>query len=189
MMNQAWSAIAICLILLVAVSSQVLADGGEVATRYSLGSSYGLVYDPGADVDFLLLSAAALYDYERVWHHRAPDPLRFKVEGHVGSTTGTHMRSVASANILALYFLDHFTSAHLRPYLEAGIGVIYTDFQVEGQGLRVNFNPQAGVGMEMDWSGGAPWFAAFRLHHVSNGGLHHDNRGINSAVLQLGRFF
>jgi hypothetical protein len=28
-----------------------------------------------------------------------------------------------------------------------------------------------------------------RLHHVSNAGLHKDNRGINSVVLQVGFFF
>ncbi len=188
-MQRAWSIIAICLVLLIVVPQLVLAQDGAVATRYSLGSSLGLVYDPGADVDFVLLSAAALSDYEQVWRHRAPDPLRFKVEGHVGFTTGTHMRTVASGNILALYFLDRFASPHLRPYLEAGIGIIYTDFQVDGQGLRVNFNPQTGVGMEMNWGEGAPWFVGFRLYHISNGGLHHDNRGLNSVVLQLGRFF
>ncbi|MCD4687771.1 MAG: acyloxyacyl hydrolase [Desulfuromonadaceae bacterium] len=189
MMNQVGRTILLCLILMSVGPCLAMADEGNVATRYSLGSSLGITYDPGADVDFMLLSAAALYDYEAIWHHRAPDPLRFKVEGHVGSSTGTHMRAVASANILALYFLDHFTSAHLRPYLEAGIGIIYTDFKVEGQGLWVNFNPQAGVGMEIDLGDGAPWFSALRLHHVSNVGLHHDYRGINSVVLQVCRFF
>lgn len=186
-MNGWWRAIAFCAALLIAAPA--LAGSGETAPRYSLGSSLGLVYDPSEDINFLQISAAALYDYEQIWRHPAPESLRFKVEAQLGFTTGTRMRSLASANIFALYFLDRFTTARLRPYLEAGIGLIYTDFQVQGQGLRINFNPQVGVGMEFGGAQAPPWFVALRLHHVSNGGLHKDNRGINSAVFQLGRFF
>ena len=70
-----------------------------------------------------------------------------------------------------------------------GIGVIYTDFQVEGQGSRINFNPQFGIGAEFNLDSGGPFFSAIRLSHISNGGLHSDNRGVNSIVLVIGRFF
>jgi hypothetical protein len=36
---------------------------------------------------------------------------------------------------------------------------------------------------------GLPWLIALRLHHVSNGSLYRDNRGIHSVGLQVGRFF
>lgn len=91
--------------------------------------------------------------------------------------------------MLALYFLDFLRSERFRPYVEAGIGLIYTDFQVKGQGLRINFNPQAGVGTEINLGEGKPWFAALRLHHFSNGNLYKDNRGVNSVLIQVGRFF
>ena len=72
---------------------------------------------------------------------------------------------------------------------EGGIGVIYTDFQVEGQGLRFNFNPQLGIGAEFPRESKKPYFAALRLHHISNAGLDDENRGINSVVFMVGRFF
>ena len=161
----------------------------QLPPRYGLGADFGQVYDPRDDVEFVQIEAFALYDYDAVWPHRAPAPLRLKVEGNAGVTVSPETRAIVSANMLALYFLDGFRSRRFRPYAEAGIGLIYTDFQVKGQGLRINFNPQAGLGTEIDLGDGPPWFAALRLHHVSNGHLYRANRGINSVVLQVGRFF
>ena len=160
-----------------------------VPTRFALGGNLGLVYDPNNKIDFVQIVGLALFDYDTVWPHRAPQALRFKVEANLGLTTAPKTRAIASANILALYFLDRLRTNRLHPYAEAGIGLIYTDFQVDGQGLRINFNPQAGIGTEIETSRYGDWFAAFRLHHVSNADLHRDNRGINSVVLSLGRFF
>jgi lipid A 3-O-deacylase len=158
-------------------------------TRYGMGGNFGLVYDPGGDYDFIQVNAFALFDYDAVWPHRAPEALRFKVEVNAGTTVESRLRAIVSANMFALYYFDFLRTATFRPYGEAGIGLIYTDFQVEGQGLRVNFNPQLGIGTEIESGNGPPWFAALRLHHVSNAGLNHDNRGINSLVFQVGRFF
>lgn len=161
----------------------------HVPTRYGAGGNFGWVYDPGGDHDFVQATGFALFDYDAVWPHRAPEALRFKVEANAGVTIEARIRSIVSANMLALYYFDGLRTSTFRPYGEAGIGVIYTDFQVREQGLRINFNPQAGIGTEIDCGSGPPMFAALRLHHVSNAGLHKDNRGINSVVLQLGFFF
>ncbi|WP_302504325.1 acyloxyacyl hydrolase [Geoalkalibacter halelectricus] len=160
-----------------------------VPTRFGLGGNLGSVYDPNEKIDFVQVVGLALFDYDAVWPHRAPEALRFKVEANLGLTTAPKMRVIASGNMLALYFLDRLRSSRLRPYAEAGIGLIYTDFQVDGQGLRINFNPQAGIGTEIETNRYGVWFTAFRLHHVSNADLHRDNRGINSVVLSFGRFF
>ena len=130
-----------------------------------------------------------MWDYDRVWHHWAPEPLRFKVEGNAGATTSPETRAMISIGMMALYYLDFFSTARLRPYLEGGIGVMYTDFQVEGQGSRFNFNPQIGIGTEFKLDSGAPFFATIRLSHISNAGLHSENRGVNFVVLMIGRFF
>jgi lipid A 3-O-deacylase len=161
----------------------------HVPTRYGMGGNFGLVYDPGGDHDFVQLNGFALFDYDAVWPHRAPEALRFKVEANAGVTVEPRVRAIVSANMLALYYFDGLRTATFRPYGEAGIGLIYTDFQVDGQGLRVNFNPQLGIGAEIERGGGPPWFAALQLHHISNAGLHKDNRGINSLVFQVGFYF
>lgn len=161
----------------------------EIVPRYLMATIIGNSYSPGNDLSIYQLSAAALYDYDHVWPHKAPEPLRFKVELNAGVANYEHNRAIASANMLALYFIEPLTTITLTPYIEAGIGLIYTDYQIKDQGLRINFNPQVGVGTEIHLGNGTTYFIATRLHHISNGGLLHDNRGINSVMLQLGKFF
>ena len=166
-----------------------LAEDAELPTRYGLAIEGGNTYSPENNITFALLSGFILFDYEKVWHHKAPEPLRFKVEFNAGVTTRPETRAVISSGILALYYLKSLNTNALRPYVEGGIGIIYTDFQVKGQGLRFNFNPQMGIGTEFKTSSNVTLFSALRLHHISNAGLHHENRGINSVVLMLGRYF
>lgn len=158
-------------------------------TRYALAINGGHSYSPTNEIQFVQGAAIALFDYDRIWPHRAPELLRFKIEGAAGMASTPHARAQISINMLALYFTDALKTDTLRPYVEAGIGLNYSDYQVDGQGLRINFNPLLGIGSEITLNDGPPWFIACRLHHLSNGGLHSDNRGMNSAVLQIGRFF
>jgi len=156
-------------------------------TRYGVATLNGAAYDPD-HIGLSLVQGFALLDYDRVFWHRAPEALRLKLEANLGVTTDGRARTLGSLNMLALYYLEGLGGRGWRPYGEAGIGVIYTDFHVEGQGLHLNFNPQLGAGFELDMGSGA-LLAGVRLHHLSNGGLHHDNRGMNSALLLLGWLF
>jgi lipid A 3-O-deacylase len=155
-----------------------------VPTRYGMALVAGNSYSPRNDISLFMISGYALFDYEKVWHHRAPAPLRFKTEFALGSAAGSEHGFVGSAGITALYYIDPLSGRSFRLYVEGGIGLIYTDFRVEGQGLRVNFNPQAGLGIEHR----SGYFAAARLHHISNAGLDRENRGVNTVLLMMGRF-
>ena len=182
----------LCFLLLGVLPHDILAgeDGiDDVPNRYGLATIIGNSYDPDDHIGFVLLSGFALFDYDKIWHHAAPAPLRFKVEAGIGSTWTKEKEVMASAGILALYFLDRFGGHGLRPYVEGGIGGIYTGWKVEGQGSHLNFNPQIGIGTEFSHGSGPPFFAAMRLHHISNAGLKKDNRGVNSIVFVVGRFF
>jgi hypothetical protein len=95
---------------------------------------------------------------------------------------------MGSGSLFAVHFLPGLATDRLQPYVEAGVGAIYTDFRREGQGLRWNFNPQLGIGTLIH-GGGAPWLVALRLSHVSNAGLAEDNEGINALTLTIGRYF
>ena len=160
-----------------------------ISDRYGLGTVFGNSYIPTDDISFAQVFGFALFDYEKIWGHAAPDPLRFKVEYSLGTTFEPDWSIITSANILAFYYLDKISTENIRPYMEAGIGIIYTDFQIEKQGLRVNFNPVAGVGIEFSLNSKQILFAAVRVHHLSNAELHEDNRGINSVVFMVGRSF
>ncbi len=157
--------------------------------QYGMSVEYGYTYDPREDISFLLARVFAIYDYGTVWHQDRPPALRFKVEGAAGSTLTPANDLIVSANILALYYLGRLDSRSPRPYVEGGIGAIYTQFRVKGQGLHYNFNPLLGVGCELPQEDGKNPFLAIRLHHISNAGLNHENRGVNSVELQIGRFF
>jgi hypothetical protein len=161
----------------------------DIPTRYGLAAVLGRTFDPVNDIYFTQFSGFIMWDYDKIWHHWAPDPLRFKVEGTAGLTVSPKTRAMVSVGMMALYYLDFFSSDQLVPYLEGGIGVVYTDFQVEGQGSRFNFNPQIGIGAEFEGNSGLPFFGAVRLSHISNAGLHDDNRGVNSVIIMIGRFF
>ncbi len=180
----------LALLLLLAVASAAgAASPWREPQRLGLSLYQGMSYDPGNEIRFHLLSASALYDYAAVSGRPAPAALRLKVTGSLGvARFAGENRGVAAAGIMALYYLDRWGGESWRPYGEAGIGLIYTDFQVHDQGLRVNFNPRFGVGCEF---GGPtrPWFAALHGHHLSNGHLYRHNRGINSVFFELGRYF
>ncbi|MHB8894932.1 MAG: acyloxyacyl hydrolase [Candidatus Geothermincolia bacterium] len=155
-------------------------------TRAGLAFSCGVSYSPSG-VDFCLLTGILLLDYDRVWPHDAPETLRFRVEYTLGAITEPRTRLMTSANMIAQLYYPGMSAGRVRPYLGGGIGVIYTDFKVEGQGLRFNFNPLITTGVEF---GPDPaWFIEARLHHISNGGLDDENTGVNSVQLMLGRYF
>ncbi len=154
-----------------------------------LAMVYGTSYAPQPAFRIGQLSLMALYDYEQIMPHPAPEPLRFKIEGSVGFADPAGKKLLVSANIFALYYLRNLETRTLSPYVEGGIGLVYSDFQVEGQGLRLNFNPQAGIGSEWLSSNKVRWYAAFRGYHLSNGNLYHENHGINAFTLQVGRYF
>ncbi len=181
----------IVLVFLGSANTALSEDNNEsnVPTRYALAAVLGKTFDPVDNIYFTQLSGFIMWDYDKVWHHWAPDPLRFKVEGTAGLTVSPNIRAMASVGMMALYYLEFIASARLVPYLEGGIGVVYTDYQVEGQGSRFNFNPQIGIGMEFQADSGKPFFSALRLSHISNAGLQDENRGVNSVVWMLGRFF
>lgn len=165
------------------------AEEEEVVGRYGAALIYGNTFSPQDNIRWLQLSAFGMWDYAKVWHHPAPKLLRWKLEGTIGSSLTPQARFMTSLGMLALYYLDFISTRYTRPYIEGGIGVIYTDFQVKGQGSRINFNPQAGIGTEIKVGSGLPFFAAARYHHISNAGLHHNNKGVESVIFMLGRYF
>lgn len=159
-----------------------------VPTRYGVGLLVGSAYDPD-NFELVIVQGQLLLDYDRVFRHAAPETLRLKIEAAAGICSAGNPRGLLAVNALALNYLEFFQWRNWTPYVEAGIGLIYTDFQVAGQGLRFNFNPQAGVGVEQVLSGAGAVTAALRLQHISNGNTHQQNRGINAVLLQIGYLF
>ena len=161
----------------------------KIPDRYGLTVNIGNTYDPSGDTGFIMLTGIAQFDYDKIWPHAAPEALRFKVEASAGSTWTREKDFMASASIFALYYINRIANGSFRPYVEGGIGGIYTEWKVDGQGSHLNFNPQLGIGTEFSVGTDATYLVALRLHHISNAGLKEDNRGVNSLVFVIGRFF
>lgn len=165
-----------------------LAKDPVLPNQYGIMAEYGYSFDPSPHMQSLLARVSAIFDYGKVWHQDCPKTLRFKVEGAAGSTLNPGNDLVLSANMLALKYPAGLGNA-FRPYVEGGIGVIYTEFRVKDQGLHINFNPVLGAGFELPQQDGKNFFTAVRLYHLSNANIDHENRGVNSLALQAGWFF
>lgn len=163
-------------------------DYAPTLTGISLNSGY--TYDP-SDNTFFALSLFKLFDYDKIWFHNAPKNLRFKVEIALGGAylKNDDVRLIANIEMLAMYYMESLATKRFTPYIEGGIGVIYTDHRVKDQAYRFNFNPQAGIGLEFNRKDNENWFISLRAHHLSNGGLNSSNRGQNSVVFILGQYF
>ncbi len=179
----------IAMMMLLILSGTVAAAEETAPAKTGMSLNLGYTYDPSDDIWLGQVSFFKLYDYDAIWPHKAPEALRFKVEGSLGGSRldNGDIRMNAGINIFALYYLRGLETDKIRPYAEAGIGGMYTDYRVEGQDYRFNFNPQAGIGVE--FKNEKPCFLAVRLHHLSNAGIGSDNRGLNSVVCMFGRYF
>ncbi len=192
------AAIIMCTSAAVRAQEQGEAGDGSPKLSYKMPFRYGMAVSLGhsaflpedQNYGMAMFTFIGLFDYDRIWPHNAPDPLRFKVELTGGSTTWPDApRAIVSAKMLALYYLESLRSEWAIPYVEAGIGGIYTDFQVDGQGSRINFNPVAGIGVEFLSTSGPSFFTSLRLHHLSNAHLLPHNQGLNSAFMMFGMYF
>lgn len=154
--------------------------------RWGLNVQYGSTYNSSEDLEFVNVSLISLFNYSDVWRNTAPLALWFGLEATLGATVSPESSGMASAGFFAQYYLDALSGEALHSYIKGGVGLIFTDFQLEGQGLRINFNPQMGIGVDIGPRDKEPVFLELRVHHVSNGEFHQDNRGINSLVLVLG---
>ena len=84
-------------------------------------------------------------------------------------------------------FTYHFDIGHhLVPYIEGGVGLLYTDLRGFHLGGPFQFLSQGGVGLSYFFTDNAALNLSWRFRHISNAGLHSDNVGFNSHVFQVG---
>jgi opacity protein-like surface antigen len=84
-------------------------------------------------------------------------------------------------------------SERLRPYVEAGAGVVWTDLgdRIPEKGSQFNFNLQLGAGLSYFVAPTASINVSYRLQHVSNAGTAKPNHGIDAGEVLIGisKFF
>ncbi len=98
-----------CYLFIISCPQTILAEEDnvdQVPDRYGLATVIGYNYDPSENIVFGLISGFALYDYDKIWPHAAPEALRFKVEVSAGATLKNEKGAIVSAGFLALYYQD-----------------------------------------------------------------------------------
>jgi opacity protein-like surface antigen len=77
-------------------------------------------------------------------------------------------------------------STRVKPYIEAGVGILGGESSFRQTNCDVNFILQAGLGALVFVSPRAALTAGYRYHHVSNADTCDQNLGINSSLFILG---
>ena len=74
----------------------------------------------------------------------------------------------------------------VQPYLELSTGPMVAEKRVPAATSRFNFVSQGGAGVVFNAQGRFPFFAGYRVMHISNGGYAPRNPGLNIAAVVAG---
>ena len=74
----------------------------------------------------------------------------------------------------------------IQPYIEVSTGPMYAEKRVPASTSRFNFVSQGGAGVVFNAGGRFPFFAGYRVMHVSNGGYAPRNPGLNFGAALVG---
>lgn len=95
-------------------------------------------------------------------------------------------KQLYAVGLSALVRYNFWTGSKIIPFLDAGAGVMGTNFGPPEQGSIFNFQLQAGAGLHIFVKRGLALTLQYRLHHISNAGTADPNRGINSNIFLAG---
>lgn len=87
-----------------------------------------------------------------------------------------------NAEIGCSFFLRYSVklSTWIAPYLEVGLGYVYTTQHVHEQGSQSNFLTQPGIGAQFFIGKHYALTVGYRYRHMSNAGMATPNRGVDS---------
>jgi hypothetical protein len=75
------------------------------------------------------------------------------------------------------------------PYIEGGGGLMYTDLEGFNLGGKFQFLSFGGLGLSYFLTENHALNIGWRFRHISNAGIHGDNSGLNSFIVQTGFSF
>ena len=86
----------------------------QVAPRYGIALLAGQSYDPDR-IGLVILQGNVQLPYAQVFWHDAPESLFFKGELNIGMTTDGRNRALDSANMMAVKYIESFSSKTSKP--------------------------------------------------------------------------
>ncbi|UCH21629.1 MAG: acyloxyacyl hydrolase [Deltaproteobacteria bacterium] len=149
------------------------------------GDNFHIGHDVTEDVAFYFLT----HFWGRVLKNWSDGgSLEFVAEGFLSFVQQDSVdRYAIGVTPLIAYNLKDF--GKVIPFLELGLGILYTDLDPEGFGSRFDFTPQAGFGLRYRIGHGKFLKFSYRIHHVSNADIDEDNLGIDSHLFSVGISF
>lgn len=100
----------------------------------------------------------------------------------------TQRQNAYGASFTPLNLKYNWTSfTRTVPYVEVGAGILFSNHDVPDGTNRVNFTPQAGIGMHIPIKPGSNRHVAVALRYVeiSNAGLASSNPGLNTLMVKV----
>lgn len=142
-------------------------DGFDTVTGLQLMPHVGYVVTDAAGPGWLRGNLQALLE-----------PTLMHLDSEVGAST------VVGLSTLARWIF--VGRGRVRPYVEAGAGVLLGETRLQQTDCDVNFLLQGGPGLLVVLSESTTLTIAYRFQHISNAALCAFNPGINSSALYLG---
>jgi len=163
----------------------VQAGGGDSLRSgvqlYTLQPYFGLAIWEPIDTFFDGIGAEALWVIEP-WVAISDD------------TKGDSQSTSFEIGVSPIFFRLTFGDWKLRPYIEGGLGIVYTELRSEIRigdtlGTRIQFASQGGVGLQYSLNPDMALALSARFRHISNAGMDSQNPGIDTIYGLLGFTF
>ncbi|MFP6627068.1 MAG: acyloxyacyl hydrolase [Deltaproteobacteria bacterium] len=117
---------------------------------------------------------------------RATEPygldLSLVVEPLLGFTTKD--TETVEFSVVPMVRVEGFRDRSIRPFVEGGVGLAYSDLRGYNLGSRILFSDQIGGGVTFGAADPHRWSLGYRLRHISHAGLWAEaNSGLNTHYL------
>ena len=108
---------------------------------------------------------------------------------YVDDSHGKRQEEAWEIGVSPLFAKLTFGDRILRPFIEGGEGIMYSDLRKQGLGTQMQFTSQVGAGIEYQVRPDLSVTFAARFRHMSNAGIHGGNPGLNLLYGLLGVTF
>jgi hypothetical protein len=187
-------ALLVVIFALLATSSLASAEGSRFELR-EWGVRAGGGINPSSQIQYYAIHpyfGLSLWDPASKWFARYDIQALWMLEpwaAYVDDDHGKHQTSSFELGLNALFFRLVYGDAALRPFIEAGEGIVYTDLRKQDLGIRTQFTSTFGGGLEYEIRPDLAVGLQVRIRHMSNAGLASSNPGINTVFGLFGVTF